>query len=520
MQKEYDLLVVGGGINGTGIARDGAGRGYKVLLCEQSDLASGTSSASSKLIHGGLRYLEKYEFHLVRESLSEREVLWHTAPHLVRPLRFVLPHHADLRPALVLRLGLFVYDHLGGRKRLPPTRTVHLRNESTGEPLDDRYTLGYEYSDCCVDDARMVALAAIDAQEHGADIMTRTRFLDARRQGDRWVADLGMGDGSVQQLRTRAIVNAAGPWVMPVAETLQSLRTGSRVALVKGSHIVVRKLYDGAQAYTLQNGDGRVVFMIPYEHDFTLIGTTDVPFSVDPASVVISAEEVEYLCRTVNGYLKQQVQPADVVWSYAGVRPLYDDGSNDPSAITREYTLELSGRRGEAPLLTVFGGKITTFRRLAEEAMDKLDKALRRRVRPWTRGACLPGGDIPEPGFGAWLPQVAAQYSFVPPATLYRLARAYGTRINRVLGHAKQMDDLGRDFGGGLTEAELDYLMAVEWARSSEDVLWRRSKLGLHLDAAAQEDVRRYIQTNVERFAAGAVDRSSVATDPLARPFA
>lgn len=509
MQREYDLLVIGGGINGTGIARDGAGRGYEVLLCEQGDLASGTSSASSKLIHGGLRYLEKYEFHLVRESLSEREVLWRAAPHVVRPLRFVLPHHADLRPALMLRLGLFVYDHLGGRKRLPPTRTVRLRNDAAGEPLDDRYTLGYEYSDCWVDDARMVVLAAIDAREHGADIMTRTRFLDARRQDGSWLAYLGMEDGDVQQVRARAIVNAAGPWVMPVAETLQSRSAGSSVVLVKGSHIVVRKLYDGPQAYTLQGGDGRVVFMIPYEHDFTLIGTTDVPFSADPAGVVISVEEVDYLCRTVSGYLKKPVQPADVVWSYAGIRPLYDDGSNDPSAITRDYTLELSGRRGQAPLLTVYGGKITTFRRLAEEAMSKLDKALGQHARPWTRAAPLPGGDIPEPGFDAWLLQVAAQYPFGPPATLHRLARAYGTRIDRVLGNAKHMDDLGRDFGGGLTEAELDYLMAAEWACTSEDVLWRRSKLGLHLDAAAQDEVRRYIDTHGERLAASVANTAS-----------
>lgn len=509
MHEDYDLVVIGGGINGTGIARDAAGRGYKVLLCEQSDLASGTSSASSKLIHGGLRYLEKYDFHLVRESLSEREVLWRAAPHVVRPMRFVLPHHADLRPALVLRLGLFVYDHLGGRKRLPPTRTLRLRNDPAGAPLADRYTLGYEYSDCCVDDARMVVLAAIDAREHGADIMTHTHFLDAHRQDRSWLADLAMEDGRVRQVRARAIVNATGPWVMPVAETLRSRSTGSSVVLVKGSHIVVRALYDGSQAYTLQGGDGRVVFVIPYEHDFTLIGTTDVPFSADPAGVVISVEEVDYLCRTVSGYLEKPVQPADVVWSYAGIRPLYDDGSNDPSAITRDYTLELSGDRSQAPLLTVFGGKITTFRRLAEEALNKLDKALGRCARPWTRVACLPGGDIPEPGFDGWLPGLAAQYAYVPPAMLHRLARAYGTRIDRVLGDAKHMDDLGHDFGAGLTEAELDYLIANEWACGAEDVLWRRSKLGLHLDAAAQDAVHHYMATHVTGHASGATDAAT-----------
>ncbi|MGH8123358.1 MAG: glycerol-3-phosphate dehydrogenase [Rudaea sp.] len=500
MHGEYDLLVIGGGINGTGIARDAAGRGYKVLLCEQYDLASGTSSASSKLIHGGLRYLEQYEFRLVRESLGEREVLWRSAPHVVSPLRFVLPHHVDLRAAPLLRLGLFVYDHLGGRRQLPPTRTLHLREHAAGAPLNARFTLGFEYSDCWVDDARMVVLNALDARERGADVMTRTRFSDAHRQDGIWLADLTLENGDVQRVRARAIVNATGPWVMPVADTLQSRSAGSSVVLVKGSHIVVRKLYEGPQAYTLQGGDGRVVFMIPYEHDFTLIGTTDVPFSADPSGIAISAEETDYLCATVSGYLKREVLPADVVWSYAGVRPLYDDGSHNPSAITRDYTLELSGG-GQAPLLTVYGGKITTFRRLAEDALGKLDKLFGRRSRRWTHDAHLPGGDIPEAGFDAWLAGVASRHAFVPPATLRRLACAYGTRIDRVLGLAQRMEDLGRDFGHGLTEAELDYLISNEWACSAEDVLWRRSKLGLHLDAAAQEEVARFVASHRQALA-------------------
>lgn len=496
MENEYDLLVIGGGINGAAIARDAAGRGYRVLLCEQNDLASATSSASSKLIHGGLRYLEHYEFRLVRESLREREVLLRSAPHVIWPLRFVLPHHAGLRPAPVLRLGLFIYDHLGGREQLPPTRTLKLRRHLAGAPLADRYVLGFEYSDCWVDDARLVVLNALDARERGAVVLTHTRFSGAQRKDRAWLATLSGADGGSLTVQARAIVNAAGPWVMPVGKALEKDPVGVGVALVKGSHIVVPRLYDGAQAYTLQGSDGRIVFMIPYEHDYTLIGTTDVPFADDPAEVSITADETLYLCRTVSDYLRHEVLPADVVWSYAGIRPLYDDGAGDPSAITRDYTLVLSAEGADAPLLTVYGGKITTSRRLAEEALDKLDSALGQRRQAWTRVAPLPGGDMPASDFEAWLRGTQARYSWLPAPLLHRLGRAYGTRIDRLIGDAKCCDDLGRDFGMGLTQAELDYLIEIEWARTATDVLFRRSKLGLHLDAAAQQDVDRYMQAH------------------------
>jgi glycerol-3-phosphate dehydrogenase len=499
MENEYDLLVIGGGINGAAIARDAAGRGYRVLLCEQNDLASATSSASSKLIHGGLRYLEHYEFRLVRESLREREVLLRAAPHVIWPLRFVLPHHAGLRPAPVLRLGLFIYDHLGGREQLPPTRTLKLRRHVAGAPLADHYVLGFEYSDCWVDDARLVVLNALDARERGAVVMTHTRFTGAQREDHAWLATLSGADGLAFTVQARAIVNAAGPWVMPVGQALQKNPAGVGVALVKGSHIVVRKLYDGAHAYTLQGSDGRIVFMIPYEHDYTLIGTTDVPFADDPAGVSISTDETRYLCRTVSDYLRHEVQPSDVVWSYAGIRPLYDDGAGDPSAITRDYTLVLSGEGEDAPLLTVYGGKITTSRRLAEEALDKLDAALGRRREAWTRDAPLPGGDMPAGDFEAWLRGTLARYPRMPPALLRRLGRAYGTRIDRVLGGAQQYEELGRDFGMGLTEAELDYLIDTEWVRTATDVLFRRSKLGLHLTPEAQQEVADWMER--DRFA-------------------
>lgn len=496
MGNEYDLLVIGGGINGAAIARDAAGRGYRVLLCEQHDLASGTSSASSKLIHGGLRYLEHYEFRLVRESLREREVLLRAAPHVIWPLRFVLPHHAGLRPAPVLRLGLFIYDHLGGREQLPPTRTLKLRRHAAGAPLADGYVLGFEYSDCWVDDSRLVVLNALDARERGARVMTRTRFTGAQRKDRGWLATLSGADGSQFSASVRAIVNAAGPWVMPVAHALHQRTKGAGVVLVKGSHIVVRKLYDGAQAYTLQGSDGRIVFMIPYEHDYTLIGTTDVPFADDPADVSISADETRYLCRTVSDYLRREVQPSDVVWSYAGIRPLYDDGASDPSAITRDYTLVLSGDGTDAPLLTVYGGKITTSRHLAEEALDKLGRALGQHGPAWTRDAPLPGGDMPAADFETWLRGLQARWPFMPPALLRRLGRAYGTRVDRVLGDAQCYEDLGRDFGMGLTETELDYLINTEWAFDASDVLFRRSKLGLHLTAEAQQQVADWMERN------------------------
>ena len=490
MAETADLLIIGGGVNGAGIARDAAGRGLKVVLCEKGDLAAGTSSASTKLIHGGLRYLEQYDFRLVRESLIEREVLLGAAPHIIWPLRFVLPHHSGLRPAWLLRLGLFIYDHLGGRRRLPPTRVARLGGDPVGAPLRPDFTRGFEYSDCWVDDARLVVLNARDAHERGAEIRTRSEVRSARREGGHWVTTVTGRDGRERQIRARSLVNAAGPWV---ARMLRGI-TGNgenqpTIRLVKGSHIVTRRLYDGPHAYIFQNADGRIVFAIPYEHDFTLIGTTDVTYSGDLDRIAVLPEEVGYLTQAVSEYLRRPVSADDVVWAYSGVRPLYDDGSRKASEVTRDYVLDLDAPQGGAPLLSIYGGKITTFRRLSEHALEKLAPALGLTAGAWTRGARLPGGDMADADFDAFLAEMSRAYDWLPEATLRRLARAYGTRIERVLGSARSTADLGRDFGRGLTEAELDYLKSVEWAAHAEDVLWRRSKLGLHLSQDAQDAV-------------------------------
>lgn len=477
MGDPADILIIGGGINGAGIARDAAGRGLSVILCEQTDLGSATSSASSKLIHGGLRYLEHYEFRLVRESLQEREVLLRAAPHIIWPLRFVLPHHAGLRPAWLLRTGLFIYDHLGGRERLPATSTVRFGHES---PLRPTYTTGFEYSDCWVEDSRLVVLNAMDAAERGGRVLVGARCVDARRIDGMWEAQLQQADGRIETVRARSVVNAGGPWVLKVQGIIGILNNRRSVRLVKGSHIVVPKLHDDPRAFTLQNADGRIVFVIPYEQEFSLVGTTDVAFDGEPSRAAASAEEIAYLCGVVGEYFRKAVSPSDVVWSYAGVRPLYDDGSDNPSAVTRDYTLDLDSPPDGAPALSIFGGKITTYRRLAEDALAKLLPALGIRTRPWTAFAPLPGGDIPDADFDLFLTEVGGRYPFIPPHMLRRLARAYGTRIAKLLGGATSLDDLGRNLGG-ITEAELDYLRREEWARTAEDVLWRRSKLGLHL---------------------------------------
>ena len=480
----YDLLVVGGGVNGAGIARDAAGRGRRVLLTEAADMAGATSSRSSKLIHGGLRYLEQYAFRLVRESLQEREVLLASAPHLVTPLRFVLPHHSGLRPAWMLRAGLFLYDHIGGRRSLPGTRTVHLRDDVAGAPLRPEFATGFEYSDCWVDDARLVALLAVDARERGAEVLTRTRLESARRDGPHWRAELASEDGGRRTVVARALVNAAGPWVDKVlAVTGRNAPAEHHVRLVKGSHVVLPRLYDGPQCYTLQGGDGRVVFTIPYERDFTLVGTTDVPFDGDPASVEASDAEAEYLCGLLADYFARPVSPSEVAWSYAGVRPLADSGQENASAVTRDYVFDLDAPQGAAPLLSIFGGKLTTFRKLAEHALRDLERAMGDERAPWTAAAKLPGGDLPGGDFGRFRDEVARARPWLPESTLTRLCRAYGTRIDRVLGDARGWADLGRDFGAGLTQAEIDHLRRDEWARTPEDVMWRRSKLGLHMSA-------------------------------------
>ena len=482
----YDLLVIGGGVNGCGVARDAAGRGWSVALVEQGDLAGATSSASTKLIHGGLRYLEHYEFRLVRESLMEREVLLACAPHLVRPLRFVLPHHRGLRPAWMLRTGLFLYDHIGGPRRLPATRTLDLKHSPAGEPLVDGLTTGFEYSDCWVDDARLTALLAVDAHERGARIEVRTRCLSARREHGVWLAEIERGDGGRETIAARTLVNAAGPWVDKVLETTGRNHPSSHHArLVKGSHLIFPKLYDGPQCYTLQSADGRVVFTIPYEDDFTVVGTTDQPFDGDPAHVEASDAEAQYLCGVLADYLKRPLKPADAVWSYAGVRPLADSGEENASAVTRDYVfdLDLNG----PPLLSIFGGKITTFRKLAEHALRDLGKAMGDRRPAWTSAAKLPGGDLPNEDFEVFRAECAKRWPWLEPASLTRMAHAYGSRLERVLDEAKSAKDLGRDFGAGLSEREADYLRANEWARRGEDVLWRRSKRGLHMTPAERE---------------------------------
>lgn len=483
----FDLAIIGGGINGCGIARDAAGRGHSVFLCEMGDLASGTSSMSSKLVHGGLRYLEFYEFRLVREALAEREVLWRIAPHLVSPVRFVLPHHDGLRPAWLLRIGLFLYDHIGGRRRLPPTRTRDLARDTVGAPLQaGRFRRGFEYSDCFVDDARLVVLNARDARARGATVRSRCRAVALNSENGVWRLTLEDAlTGTRDTISARVLVNAGGPWVEDVLARGSGVRAKAHVRLVQGSHIVVPRLYAHDRAYTFQNGDGRIVFVIPYEDDFTLIGTTDRDYEGDPAQVKATTQEIDYLCRSVNDYLARPVTPSDVIWSYAGVRPLYDDGVSEARAATRDYVLELDIADG-APLLSVFGGKITTYRRLAEAALERLAPYLgdERQGAGWTARAPLPGGDIDAAALDGFTAGLARDYPFFPPAQAARIARAYGTLAREWLGSARSFADLGVSFGAGLSAAEVDYLMAEEWAVSADDVVWRRSKLGLRLTAA------------------------------------
>lgn len=491
MERIFDLLIVGGGVNGCGIARDAAGRGNSVFLCEMNDLASGTSSWSTKLVHGGLRYLEYYEFRLVREALIEREILWGIAPHIIRPLRFVLPHHDGLRPAWLLRLGLFLYDHIGGRHRLPPTRSVDLSRDEVGKPLvANRYHKGFEYSDCFVDDARLVVLTARDAANRGAEIHTRNRAAEIRQVDGVWEVTLeNTVSGERSTVRARVLVNAGGPWVEQVLAAGSGVNARAKVRLVQGSHIVTRKLYDHDRAYMFQNSDGRIVFVIPYQDDFTLIGTTDQDYHGDPALVKATTSEIEYLCASVSEYLAKPVNPADVVWTYAGVRPLYDDGASEAKAATREYVFELD-LPGGAPLLSIYGGKITTHRRLAEEALEKLEPYLKgtKAREGWTGTAPLPGGDLDVSAIPALTAELMRGYPFLNSAHANRLAHAYGTRAVRILGTAKTIDHLGRMFGASLTEAEVRYLMSEEWACTAEDIVWRRSKLGLRL---TREEIAR-----------------------------
>ena len=486
---ECDVLVVGGGINGAAIARDAAGRGLRVVLCEKDDLAQHTSSASSKLIHGGLRYLEHYEFGLVRKALVERETLLRSAPHIMHPLRFVMPHDAGGRPAWMIRAGLFLYDRLARREFLPGSLALDLRVHPAGAPLQPQFTHGFMYSDAWVDDARLVVLNALDAGERGAVILTQARCGALQRQPDGWSAAIeGQGARThVMHVNARCLVNAAGPWAARFLHGATNTPGTRALRLIKGSHIVVPRLFEHPHAYIFQHPDGRIVFALPYEGAFTLVGTTDVDYRGEPDKVAISAEEVLYLCELVNRYFQRAVTPGDVLWSYSGVRPLVEDEAASAAAATRDYRLEPD--RAGAPLLSVFGGKITTSRKLAEQAVDWIGQALGRPAPAWTANACLPGGDLYGPGpskravleFDGWRARQGARYPWLPAPLLARYARAYGTRMHTLLAGRNALADMGAEIVPGLYEAEIDYLMTNEWAKSSADILWRRTKLGLHV---------------------------------------
>ncbi|MDH3668362.1 MAG: glycerol-3-phosphate dehydrogenase [Paracoccaceae bacterium] len=481
-EKIYDLAIIGGGVNGCGVARDAAGRGLSVLLCEQGDLAEATSSASTKLFHGGLRYLEFYEFRLVRKALIEREVLLSAMPHISWPLRFVLPHHRGMRPRWLLRLGLFIYDHLGGRKVLPPTRGLDLSRDPVGAPLKPEFRYAFEYSDCWVEDSRLVVLNARDAADRGADIRTRTRCEAARREDGHWSLSLrDVETGAETKVRSKALVNAAGPWVEDVVLNRIGENSTHRIRLVRGSHIVTKRIFDHDKPYIFQQSDGRIVFAIPYETDFTLIGTTDADHEGDPGAAECTADERAYLCRAVSEYFRAPVTEDQIVWTYSGVRPLYDDGVSSATQATRDYVLKLSDHDGRVPLVNVFGGKITTYRRLAKAVLAKLDQYFPGMGPDWTASAPLPGGDFPVDGAEAIADALVGDYPFLDQAFARRLVRAYGTQAPDVLGTARSMADLGRCFGWNLTEREVVWLIEKEWARSAEDVVWRRSKIGLRL---------------------------------------
>ena len=500
----FDIAIVGGGINGCGIARDAAGRGLSVYLCEKSDLAGATSSASTKLIHGGLRYLEHYEFRLVREALMEREVLLRAAPHIIRPLRFVLPHHKGLRPAWLIRLGLFLYDHLGGRKLLPPARRIDLSRDSAGAPLKAEFRSAFEYSDCCVDDARLVVLNAVDAAARGAVIETRTEMVKAERRRGGWRMTLRTS-GTLHEIAAKVLVNAAGPWVGEVTAERLGVPLDAPVRLVKGSHIVVPRLFEHDRAYIFQNADKRIVFAIPYEHDFTLIGTTDLDYEGDPEAPRATEAEVAYLCSAANEYFLTPTTPANVVWTYAGVRPLYDDGASAAQAATRDYVLKVDGGGDMAPVLNIYGGKITTYRRLAEAALEKLAPFFPAMGRGWTESAPLPGGDFPIGGVAALAAELQALSEFCSSARSERLARAYGTLARPIVEGVRVAADWGVAFGADLTEREVRYLREHEWAKTAEDVLWRRSKLGLRSTRAEAERLDDWMNAAVTADGSAAV---------------
>ncbi|TDW33274.1 L-erythritol 4-phosphate dehydrogenase [Rhizobium azibense] len=479
-----DLFVIGGGINGAGIARDAAGRGLKVALCDKDDLAQGTSSRSGKLVHGGLRYLEYYEFRLVREALIEREVLLNAAPHIIWPMRFVLPHSPQDRPAWLVRLGLFLYDHLGGRKKLPGTRTLNLLRDPEGIPILDQYTRGFEYSDCWVDDARLVILNAVSAAEKGATILTRSAAISARRERGSWIVTTKNSlTGETRTFRAKCLVNCAGPWVMDIINRVTGSNSGRNVRLVKGSHIIVPKFWAGSNAYLVQNHDKRVIFINPYEGDKALIGTTDIAYEGRAEDVSADDAEIDYLLKAVNRYFKEKLRREDVLHSFSGVRPLFDDGKGNPSAVTRDYVFDLD-ETGGAPLLNVFGGKITTFRELAERGMQRLKHIFPNMGGDWTEKAPLPGGEIPNADYETFANSLRDAYPWMPRKLVHHYGRLYGARTKNVIAGATGIQGLGRHFGGQLYEAEARYLVATEWAATAEDILYRRTKHYLHLSEA------------------------------------
>jgi len=486
---DYDLAIIGGGINGCGIARDAAGRGLSVLLVEQNDLGGATSSASTKLIHGGLRYLEHYEFRMVRKSLAERERLMKLAPHLVRPMRFVLPYVHGSRPAWMLRLGFWIYDNLAGRMSLPPTRIVDLADDPVGVPLKPGFHLGFEYSDCVTDDARLVIVNAIGAREKGATIRPHTRVVAARREAEVWQLVLQVA-GQRETVTARALVNAGGPWASRINETILRRRSRYKVRLVKGSHIVVPRLHAHERAYFLQNDDGRLVFAIPYQDQFTLIGTTEVDVTGDPGQAAASADEILYLCRAAAAYFRAPVEPSKLVWNYSGIRPLVDDGSGKATDVTRDYFIELDGRGGEPPLVSIFGGKLTNYRRLAEAVLTKIGN---RFVMgdSWTAEEPLPGGDLGQEGLDGLIAEITTRHPFITQAHARRLVMSYGSRVWRIIAKVKNFEDLGPRIVGNLHRVELDYLRREEWARSADDILWRRTKLGLTAAAAEIAALKR-----------------------------
>ncbi len=486
----FDIFVIGGGVNGCGIARDAAGRGLHTGLAEMDDLASATSSASTKLFHGGLRYLEYYKFRLVREALIEREVLLRNMPHISWPMRFVLPLHKDMRPAWLIRLGLFIYDHLGGRKILPATATLDLSKDEAGTPLKPFLKKAYEYSDCWVQDSRLVVLNAVDAAARGAEILTRTKVIAAKRRGDHWEVELDQR-GEYRMIRTRVLVNAAGPWVAHILHDTLKLDTREAVRLVRGSHIVIRKKFAHERAYFFQGADNRIIFAIPYEGEFTLIGTTDQDQGEDLSKPVCTKEEADYLRGFASEYFKEKINPEDIVWTYSGTRPLYDDHASSATEATRDYVLSLN--ENGAPLLSVFGGKITTYRKLAEAAMDKLAAHFEGLTNNWTATAALPGGDFPHDGVPRLIAALETQYPFLAPETAARLIRTYGTNAAKMLGQAKAAGNLGDDFGAGLTEVEVRWLMEHEFAVSAEDILWRRTRLGLHFTPEQNQKLENWL---------------------------